>query len=98
MKEKECTCPIFRALEKKGLRWNPETEEIETKRWRAKKGRNYYYINVFMEVLVNKEYFYSSDNMLWKRGNYFRTEEEAKKYAKDFSRILKEGLNMGTIR
>ena len=36
MKEKECTCPIFRALEKQGLRWNPETEEIETKRWRAK--------------------------------------------------------------
>ena len=25
MKEKECTCPIFRALKKKGLRWNPET-------------------------------------------------------------------------
>lgn len=42
MKEKECTCPILRALEKKGLRWNPETEEIEyTKRWRAKRGENY---------------------------------------------------------
>ena len=46
MKEKECTCPIFRALKKKGLRWNPETGVIEVNRlWRARLGEIYFFIN-----------------------------------------------------
>lgn len=51
MEDKECTCPIFRALEKKGLRWNPETEEIEEAKarlWRAKRGeKKEYKFHVF---------------------------------------------------
>lgn len=92
MKEKECSCPVFRALEKMGLRWNPEKEAKE-QQWRAKKGKYYYYINVFMKVSMNKENFHSTDNMLWIHGNYFHTEEEAEKYAKKFRRILREALD-----
>lgn len=90
MKEKECTCPIFRALKKKGLRWNPETEEIETKRWRAKEGERYYYIKPSEDVPQSyTECFDRIDARLWESGNYFRTEDEARKYVNEFKRMLK---------
>ncbi len=91
MEKKECTCPIFQALEKKGLRWNPETEEIETKRWRAKEGERYYYIKPSEDDPQSyTECFDRIDTLLWESGNYFRTEDEARKYANEFKRILKE--------
>lgn len=91
MKEKECTCPIFRALKKKGLRWNPETEEIETKRWRAKEGERYYYIKPSEDDPKSyTECFDKIDTWLWESGNYFRTEDEARKYANEFNRMLQE--------
>lgn len=91
MKEKECTCSIFRALEKQGLRWNPETEEIETKRWRAKEGERYYYIKLREDEPKSfTESFDSIDTRLWKSGNYFRTAGEAQKYANEFKRMLQE--------
>lgn len=93
MKDKECTCPIFRALEKKGLRWNPETEEIEEakeQRWRAKRGESYCYVRIPLdEIFLNEENFDKTDNYLWESGNYFRTIDEAQKYADEFKRILK---------
>ena len=79
MKEKECTCPIFRALEKQGLRWNPETEEIETKRWRAKEFERYYFVDNVFGIFSHREVFDSTDDGLWNSGNYFRTEDEARK-------------------
>lgn len=93
MKDKECTCPIFRALEKKGLHWNPETEEIEEakeQRWRAKRGENYISLIIPNEIsYLNREDFNDKDNELWESGNYFRTIDEAQKYADEFKRILK---------
>lgn len=92
MKDKECTCPIFRALEKKGLRWNPETEEIEEakeQRWRAKRGESYCYVRIPLdEIFLNEENFDKTDNYLWESGNYFRTIDEAQKYADEFKRML----------
>lgn len=91
MKDKECACPIFRVLEKMGLRWNPEKEEIETKRWRAKEGERYYYIKPSEDDPQSyTECFDRIDTLLWESGNYFRTEDEARKYANEFKRILKE--------
>lgn len=90
MKEKECTCPIFRALEKQGLRWNPETEEIETKRWRAKEFERYYFVDNVFGIFSNREVFDSTDDGLWNSGNYFRTEDEARKYVNEFKRMLQE--------
>ena len=91
MKEKECTCPIFRALEKKGLHWNPETEEIEVKkeqRWRAKEGEHYYFVNLEIDYYIER--FDETDDSLWNSCNYFRTKDEAQKYADEFKRILQE--------
>ena len=91
MEEKKCTCPIFRALEKQGLRWNPETEEIETKRWRAEEGERYYYIKQGEDAPKGyTERFDRIDTRLWESGNYFRTAGEAQKYANEFKRMLKE--------
>ena len=94
MEDKECTCPIFRALENKGLRWNPETEEIEEAKarlWRAKRGEYYISLIIPNEILyLNKEDFNDKGNELWESGNYFRTTDEAKKYVDEFKRILKE--------
>ena len=93
MKEKEFESPILRALEKKGLRWNPETEEIEEakeQRWRAKRGESYCYVRIPLdEIFLNEENFDKTDNYLWESGNYFRTIDEAQKYADEFKRILK---------
>lgn len=89
MKEKECTSPIFRALKKKGLRWNPETGVIEVNRlWRARLGEIYFFINSNGELYPEKELNNKIDNMRWKIGNYFSTENEAQKYADEFKRIL----------
>lgn len=94
MKEKECACPILRALEKKGLRWNTEAEEIEEAKarlWRAKRGEYYISLIIPNEILyLNKEDFNDKGNELWESGNYFRTTDEAKKYVDEFKRILKE--------
>lgn len=92
MEEKECASPILRALEKEGLRWNPETEEIEyTRHWRAKRGEYYISLIIPNEIsYLNKEDFNDKDNELWGSGNYFRTIDEAKKYADEFRRMLKE--------
>ncbi len=90
MKEKECTYPIFRALEKQGLRWNPETEEIETKRWRAKEFERYYFVDNVFGIFSHREVFDSTDDGLWNSGNYFRTEDEARKYVNEFKRMLQE--------
>lgn len=93
MKEKECTCPIFRALEKKGLRWNPETEEIEVnkeQRWRAKEGEHYYFVGNVFGISSHREAFDEADDGLWNSGNYFSTENEAQKYTNEFKRMLQE--------
>ena len=92
MREKECTCPIFRALEKQGLRWNPETEEIELdkeQRWRANTDEDYYFIGMKFRIDCYPERHDSTDDALWESGNYFRTVDEAKKYANEFERMLK---------
>lgn len=90
MEDKECACPIFRALEKNGLRWNPEKEEIEPIRWRAKRGERYYFVDNALGISSYKEEFDSADNVFWNSGNYFRTEKEAQKYADEFRRMLQE--------
>ena len=93
MKEKECACPIFRALENKGLRWNPDKEEIEEAkkiRWRARFCEIYFIIDSDGLVCPSKEVYTKFDNMYWESGNYFRTTDEAKKYVDEFKRMLKE--------
>ncbi len=51
------------------------------KRWRAKYGYGYYYINDMFEVNSYAEIFSRIDNEKYETLNYFETEEEAKEYA-----------------
>lgn len=91
MKDKECACPIFRVLEKMGLRWNPEKEDIEEakkQRWRAKEGEPYYYIESNFVLVKKTESSSLLDKNMWDVGNYFRYEDEAWKYVKEIRRML----------
>jgi len=90
MKEK-FESQVFRALEKKGLRWNPETEEIEdTKRWRAKMGETYFYVGSDADVYPDEEIYSKRNDRYWELGNYFRTMDEAAKYLREFFIMFKE--------
>lgn len=50
----------------------------EYKRWRADRGDNYYYVDGDGSVTAYGECGDETDNNLYKIGNYFKTEEEAK--------------------
>lgn len=50
------------------------------KRWRADYESLYYYIINFSEVIERTELYYHGDNIRYKNGNYFKTEQEAQEY------------------
>ena len=60
------------------------------KRWRAEKGEMYFYVNYELEVNIIVDDYYNGDNILYKAGNYFKTEEEAELVAIKFREVLKE--------
>ena len=51
------------------------------KRWRAKQGEYFYYIDFLFEVEQTVEAFVEGDDAIYKSGNYFETKEEAQEYA-----------------
>lgn len=51
------------------------------KRWRAKQGENFYYINFHFEPERSIEFFLEEDDDIYKSGNYFETAEEVEEYA-----------------
>lgn len=55
----------------------------ENKRWRAEKNGEYWYVNQFGVAIISREEGGSMyDDTLYYSHNYFRTKEEAEKYAK----------------
>lgn len=76
--EKEC-----------GKRWNPETKELEDIRWRAKKREAYYSVNGFLDVVSEFSGACPHEDVLYERGNYFRTQEAAQKVADQIKDIFK---------
>ena len=60
------------------------------KKWRAEKGEMYFYVNYGLEVNIIVDDYYNGDNILYKAGNYFKTEKEAEKVAEKFRKILEE--------
>ena len=60
------------------------------KRWRAKNGYCYYFINNLFSVKKLNDYDYDSDKYHYKIGNYFKTEEEAKEYAEHMKKCSLE--------
>lgn len=50
--------------------------------WRAEKGGRYYFVDNILETDDTIDKQYDFDNNLYSNGNYFKTLEEAEKYAK----------------
>lgn len=81
---------LFDALAKEGKRWNAEEKRIEDfPRWRAKRGRLYYFIAMDSIVLHAEETFNEVDWYRYNFGNYFKTREAAEKVACQIREIFK---------
>lgn len=59
-------------------------------RWRAERGRCYYYIDSECTAFGTYDYRCNEDNKRYELGNYFRTEEEAEEKAKKLKEFYKE--------
>ena len=57
-------------------------EKETVKKWRAKYGYIYYYIDNVFEINTYVETFSRIDNKMYEALNYFKTKAEAKEYAK----------------
>ena len=63
---------------------------VELPRWRAIKGKTYYFVNSCGNWDMWIEKGESVDNCRYRVGNYFKTREEAEIYAEKFREIFKE--------
>lgn len=79
---------LFDKMKEQGLRWNAEEKRVEKIRWRAKKGGDYYFIDVDLTVKSIDDTYSTFDNKLWYALNYFRTKE----YTAEAARRVKETL------
>lgn len=80
---------LFNKLAEAGKKWNPETKQLEDIRWRAKKGKEYYTINGALDVVWEFAGECPHEDVLYNRGNYFRTPEAAQKVVDQIKEILK---------
>ena len=81
---------LLDALHADGKDWDADKKQIVDYRWKPKEDETYYYIDSFLDVCSSYWDVDSADNLAYSRGNCFKTEEEAHKYADKFSKILKE--------
>lgn len=65
--------------------WEPVEEEY--KRWRAKNGEPYFYVDECVKVIPSSEEHDSVDGDCYRYGNYFQTREEAQALA-DYLKAL----------
>ena len=79
---------LFDKMKEQGLRWNAEEKRVENIRWRAKKGKEYYYVGNQGSVMIDIEGDYCIDEKRHKSGNYFRTKEQAEEAAKRMEEVL----------
>lgn len=79
---------LFDKMEEQGLRWNAEEKKVENIRWRAKKGGDYYFIDVDLTVKSLDDTYSTFDNKLWDALNYFHTEEQAGEVARRMKEVL----------
>ena len=54
----------------------------ENNRWRATKGQKYYRVNTFNQISSLRECYCADDDWCYYSHNYFKTKEEAEKYAR----------------
>ncbi|MBR8704892.1 hypothetical protein [Bacteroides pyogenes] len=80
---------LFDVLAKNGYKWNAETKELEKFLPRVPKGEKFFAFNGFLEVFKREEECDFLCNGYYKAGNYFLTEEEAKRAAKKAKGAIK---------
>ena len=78
---------LFNNMIERGLRWNDDDKRIETIKWRAKGGEEYFYINSKGVIKKYEEKGYCDDECRYAFGNYFRTYEQAKEVAKRIKEV-----------
>ena len=79
---------LFEKMKEQYLRWNAEEKRVEHIRWRAKKGGDYYFIDIDLTVKRSDDTYGTFDNKLWDALNYFRTKE----YTAEAARRIREAL------
>ena len=78
------------ALKKQGFLWNASEKRVEKIRWRAEKGKDYYFVYPDLTVINANELGYDLATNRYKAFNYFRTEEQAKEAAKRVKETLRK--------
>lgn len=81
---------LFDKMKEQGLKWNAEEKRVEKIRWRAKKGGDYYFIDVDLIVKSIDDTYSTFDNKLWDALNYFRTQEQATEVARRVKETLRK--------
>lgn len=79
---------LFDKMKEQNLQWNAEEKRMETIRYRADVGKEYYFINSSLEVLKIDECWSVLCNEHNSVGNYFRTKEQAEEAAKRMKEAL----------
>ena len=86
---------LFDNMKEQGLRWNAEEKKVETIRWRAKYGEEYWYVTSSCSVAGD---FMREENSLtgsgaiedWAGYNHFRKKAQAAEAAKRVKETLKK--------
>lgn len=78
------------ALKKQGLQWNAEEKRVEKIRWRAEKGKDYYFVYSDLTTVNTNELGFDVDTDHHNAFNYFRTEEQAQQAAERVKETLRK--------
>lgn len=79
---------LFDKMKKQGFLWNASEKRVEKIRWRAEKGKDYYFVYPDLTVINANELGYDLATNRYKALNYFRTEEQAKEAAERVKETL----------
>lgn len=80
---------LINKLAEKGKRWNEETKTIEDVKWRAEKGKPYYYIIGWDTIIGTTDERLVCDEDRYYTNNYFKTRESAEKVIEQIREIFK---------
>lgn len=81
---------LFDKMKEQGLKWNAEEKRVERIRWRADKGKDYYYVGNQGILMLDKEDDDRVNENRYKFNNYFRTIEQVEEAAKRVNETLRK--------
>lgn len=86
---------VQEALGEEGFIWHSKCCRIERNCARAKQGKSYYWINGYLDIKVSTEKSTSSDDIRFKRGNYFLNRAVAERVKFRMINLCKEEMASG---